>query len=248
MALFTSRDSTWTPERAARALDISRASTYRYFALLAQASFIEAAPGRGYALGPAIVEMDRQIRLSDPLLLAAVDAMIQLARTTGGQILLCRLYKGRVLCVHQERGTKVLPFVSYERGRPMPLYRGATSKAILAFLPIKALDELVRRDRAEITRAGLPADGAKLWQALEGVRAERRSITESEIDPGVCGVAVPMFERSRVAASLSVVMASSAIQSGELQRAARALTRAAQRIEAEIEEAASHRARPGDSK
>jgi DNA-binding IclR family transcriptional regulator len=235
LGLFTSKQPTWTPERAGKALGISRASAYRYFSILSQARFIELVSGRGYALGPAIVELDRQIRLSDPLVQTSVDVMVGLAKTIGGAILLCRLYKGRVLCIHQERGARVPAFVSYERGRPMPLYRGATSKAILAFLPRRELDELIERDRAEVARAGLPADGAALQQILEPIRERRYCVTASELDPGVCGAAVPLFERSRVIGSLSVALPSVAVKSGALERAARPLMQAGHRIEAELQ-------------
>jgi DNA-binding IclR family transcriptional regulator len=234
LALFTPRRPAWTPERAAQALGVSRASAYRYFALLSAADFIEATPGRGYALGPAVIELDRQIRLSDPLVQTAADTMLDLARGTGGAILLCRLYRGRVLCVHQERGAAVPAAISYERGRPMPLYRGATSKAILAFLPQRALVELALRDRAEIVRAGLPTDGAALWRSLEAVRAKRICVTHSEIDAGACGAAVPLFERERVIGSLSVVLPAASLAGASLKRATRLLARAGQRIEADI--------------
>ena len=45
--------------------------------------------------------------------------------------MLCRLYRNQVMCVHQET-TPVPPdfAIGYERGRPLPLYRGAASKII----------------------------------------------------------------------------------------------------------------------
>jgi DNA-binding IclR family transcriptional regulator len=107
LALFTPRHTTWTPERAAQTLGVSRASAYRYFALLTASGFLEPVSKRGYTLGPAIVELDRQIRLADPLVQSAADIMAGLAKSTGGMILLCRLYRDRVLCVHQERGAAV---------------------------------------------------------------------------------------------------------------------------------------------
>jgi DNA-binding IclR family transcriptional regulator len=234
LALITPRHTTWTPERAAAALGVSRASAYRYFALLTASSFLEPVSRRGYTLGPAIVELDRQIRLADPLVQGAVDIMAGLAKSTGGMILLCRFYRDRVLCVHQERGAAVPTLVSYERGRAMPLYRGATSKVILAFLPQRALATLLRRDRAEIVRSGLPADESRLRQALEPIRDKRLCVTVGEVDPGACGAAVPVFEGARLIGSLSVVLPSSAMKRGALERAARLLKNAGHRIEAEL--------------
>ena len=39
-------------------------------------------------------------------------------------VLLCRIFRETVLCVHQVTGADRPAPVSYERGRPMPLFRG----------------------------------------------------------------------------------------------------------------------------
>ena len=211
LGLFTPARPAWTPQEAAQALKLSRASAYRYFAQLEEAGFIEPAPGRRFALGPRIVELDRQIRLADPLVQASVDEMQKLARETGGIALLCRLHKDGVLCIHQERGTRAPKFVSYERGRAMPLHRGATSKVILAFLPPEP-------------------------KALEQIRRARLSIAYGEVDPEACGIAVPLFEGAHVVGSLSVVLPASVAKGRVLKSAVKSVREAGHRIESELKE------------
>jgi DNA-binding IclR family transcriptional regulator len=227
MDLFTPSRPTWTPPEAAQALKTSRASAYRYFQLLTEAGYLEEVPGHRYALGPRLVEFDRQIRLADPLVQVAVDEMVGLAAQTGGTALLCRLYKDKVLCIHQERGARVPGFVSYERGRAMPLYRGATSKAILAFLPEARLQSLLPRN-----------DGA-LRKLLERIREKRVCVTYGEVDPAACGVAVPLSEHSRVIGSLSVVLPAAEAKGRLLKSAMRLVAGSARRIEVELERGAS---------
>jgi DNA-binding IclR family transcriptional regulator len=99
---------------------------------------LERVADRGYVLGPMVVELDRQIRLADPLLEAADELPGKLAEQTGGTVLLCRFHGSKVMCIHQVKGRNPALSVSYERGRAMPLYRGATSKIILAYLPAAA--------------------------------------------------------------------------------------------------------------
>ena len=209
--LFSPRQPAWTPPEAARALKISRASAYRYFQLLQDAGFVEQVAAHRYALGPRIVELDRQIRLADPLVQASADEMVKLAKETGGIVLLCRLHKDRVLCIHQERGPRAPRFVSYERGRAMPLDRGATSKVILAFLP---------------------QGNAK---GLEEIRKERLCIAYGEVDPDACGVAVPLEERSRVVGSLSVVLPAALAKGRLLRSIVRLVREAGRRIESELD-------------
>jgi DNA-binding IclR family transcriptional regulator len=220
VGLFTPARPAWSASEAAAALKISRASAYRYFAQLEEAGFIEPVAGHRYALGPRIVELDRQIRLADPLVQAAADEMIRLARETGGIALLCRLHKDRVLCIHQERGSRAPRFVSYERGRAMPLHRGATSKVILAFLPKKDRDQLAARVDAK---------------ALDEIRRERLCVAYGEVDPDACGVAVPIEERSRVVGSLSVVLPAAVAKGRALKSTVNLVRAAGQRIESELE-------------
>jgi DNA-binding IclR family transcriptional regulator len=210
LGLFTPARPAWSATDAATALKLSRASGYRYFAQLEDAGFIEPVAGHRYALGPRIVELDRQIRLADPLVQASVDEMQKLARETGGIALLCRLHKDRVLCIHQERGARAPRFVSYERGRAMPLHRGATSKVILAFLPPQP-------------------------KALEQIRRERLCIAYGEVDPDACGIAVPLEERSRVVGSLSVVLPAAVAKGRTLKNTVKLVRGAGQRIESELD-------------
>lgn len=237
LALFTLKRPTWTPLAAAHAVNLSRASAYRYFLMLDEAGYINEVAGHRYALGPRIVELDRQIRLGDPLVQVAVDEMVKLARNTGGVALLCRLYNQRVLCIHQERGTRPPGFVSYERGRAMPLYRGATSKVILAFRSADELEMLVERDRAEVARAGLPRDGAALRKVLKPIRDDRMCIAYREVDPDACGVAVPICDGSHVIGSLSIVLPAVEAKGRSLKHACRLLAQAGVRIEADLEHA-----------
>ena len=59
------------------------------------------------------------------------------------------------MCVHQVIGRGPQEPVSYERGRLMPLFRGATSKIILAHLPARTLKSLFEQNGGEIA-AGEP--------------------------------------------------------------------------------------------
>ena len=56
-----------------------------------------------YSLGPAIIQYDRQIQLTDPLLRVSKPVMTDLLRVAprGSVVLLCRIFRETVLCVHQ---------------------------------------------------------------------------------------------------------------------------------------------------
>ncbi len=241
MGLFTQAQPVWSPEQAARTLGVSRASAYRYFALLSRAGWVEASGTGGFALGPAIVGLDRQIRLADPLLQAARDPMDDLARHTGGMVLLSRLHRDRVMCIHQSGagGRAALP-VSYERGRAMPLHRGATSKAILAFLPPRMLARMLEES----------GGSAAAKTEMQRIRANGLCMTRGEVDRGALGIAVPLFEPAggaepAVTGSLSVVLARDSVDEAAAGRATRQLRQAAARIHERLEQGHAARRRTG---
>ncbi|MDH2238540.1 HTH domain-containing protein [Pigmentiphaga sp. GD03639] len=194
------------PAQLMAELGVSRASIYRDLKALEEAGLLERVADRGYALGPLIVELDRQIRLADPLLQASGSLLRKLAAETGGTVLLCRVHGDKVLCIHQEVPADPVAPVSYERGRAMPLYLGATSKVILAHLPRAELERLWHRDRAAIVRAGFPSGLQGFLAALEPLREARACVTHSEVDPGMAGLAVALLDGQRVLGSLSVVV------------------------------------------
>lgn len=215
-----------------KALGISGATAYRYIADLQEAGLIERSSANQYVLGPTIVELDRQIRENDPLIAAAREIMKTLSERTGGTTLLSRLHGRKVICVHQVRGRCAPRQVSYERGRAMPLYRGATSRIILAHIDQDQLREMARQDAAALRSAGLPTAFEALSKVLAAWRAGKVCTTVGAIDPDAMGWAAAIHHGRQLLGSLSVVLACSAPRPA---RIADQLLRAALRIEGRVQ-------------
>lgn len=220
LRLFTPERPGWTVEEAAQALAVSTSSAYRYFAVLLEAGLVTTASSGQYRLGPAIIQYDRQIRLTDPLLQAARPAMASLrdAAPDGSVVLLCRLFGNAVLCIHQE-AAPTAEDVSYERGRPMPLFRGATSRIILAHLPPRNLRRLYDTHPDEIARFGLGHDWPAFRDGQTALRRAGHAVTHAEVDAGRTGIAVPLLDETRrVLGSLSFVIVSDHLSSNRAAR------------------------------
>jgi len=212
LRLFTLEKPEWTVEAAAVPLQVSVSSAYRYFAALTEAGLLATVANGHYVLGPAIIQYDRQIQLTDPLLRVAKPVMADIMRfaPADSTVLLCRIFRETVLCVHQVTEADKQPRVSYERGRPMPLFKGATSKIILAHLPSRDLRHLYDAYRGQIAAAKL----GDAWEAFRNNMAAMRkaghSITRAEVDPDCIGIAVPILDgHRRVMGSLSYVIPAS---------------------------------------
>ena len=236
LGLFDLSRPVITPEWLMEELGVSRASIYRDLGQLTQAGMLERVADRGYVLGPMVVELDRQIRLADPLLQAAEELLDQLAAQTGGAVLLCRFHGSKVMCIQQVNGRNPALSVSYERGRAMPLYRGATSRIILACLPQPQLKQLWAAERQTLVAAGLPDDYARLAQVLAGIRQVGYCITEGEVDPDAVGFAVPLKDGEHLLGSLSAVMPAATLTAELRKITLSRLQSAAGRIEGRLQD------------
>jgi DNA-binding IclR family transcriptional regulator len=208
LGLFTIDRSEWTVEVAAEELGVSATTAYRYFKRLTNAGLLSPVSRASYVLGPAIVQMDRQIQICDPMLRAARSVMNDLVQyaTDGSMLLLSRLFHDRVMCVHQVVGRGWLEIARYERGRLMPLFRGATSKIILAHLPPRTLKSLFARNAAAIAEAGLGKTWDEFRQQLAMLRREGVAVAHGELEIGRAGIAAPIFEGHSILGSLSFVL------------------------------------------
>ncbi|WP_427968729.1 IclR family transcriptional regulator [Altererythrobacter sp.] len=231
LSLFSLDKGIWTVEEAAQQLDLTVSTAYRYFRSLVSAGLVVAdEPGR-YSLGPAIIHLDRQMRLHDPLITTAQPIMADMASELGENnvLLLARLYRSQVMCVHQEFVVQPRLAVSYERGRPIPLHRGAASKAILAYLPSRAM----RQVKAD---SDVPEDVWKdLQPQLRQIRSRGYSLTESEIDPGMRGISAPILAPDQsVIGSLSIAAEATVQSAEELERSIQLIIRGCKLIEAAL--------------
>lgn len=204
--LFEGEAQQWTSDEMHARLGYARSTLYRYLKVLTDAGLLTSLPEVGYTLGPRIAELDYQIRTHDPLIRAARPVMAKLVHDAPGIALLCRRYRDRVLCVHQEHGTRAIRS-TYERGRARPLLRGAASRIILAFLPAPRVGRLFAEQPEEFLAAGLGATLAEVRAALKSMRQAGWDVTEGQVTPGVVGIAAPIFDsREAVLGSLSITI------------------------------------------
>ena len=160
-------------------------------------------------MGPAITQLDRQTRLLDPLIAAARGPASKIVSSLPkpAVVLVCRLYRDQVMCIYQEPAEAVGLTVSYERGKLMSLHRGAASKVILAHLPARFVKSYCLRHGDEMAKVGLGSDWQEVRVVLRTLRNKGFAMTQGELDPGVIGIAAPLFDADGdVIGSLGTVM------------------------------------------
>jgi DNA-binding IclR family transcriptional regulator len=161
-------------------------------------------PGR-YLLGPGIVHYDRQLRLADPLIQIAQPILWRMAGELEppGILFIARVYRSHLMSMIEQRLGFTAFETSYDRGRFMPLYRGAPPLAILAHTAIRNL-------RAGFIEAhAASADPLEEWRQfrrqLRDTRRRGCAIESGGVDTHATYISVPLLQQDGgVAGSLNL--------------------------------------------
>ena len=209
--LFEEEQLRWTPEQMMSRLGCPRSTLYRYLRVLANAGLVTALPDIGYTLGPRIAELDYEMRSSDPLITNGRPLLQALVKEIAGIGLLCRFYKDRVLCVHQETSAGGIRS-GYERGRAMPVARGAASRIILAHLKPVQLRQLHDSQSREFSLVGMGQTLEEVQEHLRQIRKQGYCMSRGEVTQGVVGIAAPVLDsEGAIIGSLSITVAEAGI-------------------------------------
>jgi DNA-binding IclR family transcriptional regulator len=207
---FDEAKSNWTVQELAEAIDVPTSTVYRTVRELVANGFLEPSIEAHYRLGSAFVEFDRMIRLTDPLVKHGSPLLRDLVAEVRFPCVavLARLYGDRVICAADERFDGEELVTSYERGRPMPLTRGATSKTILAQLPGRRLKKLLSTSEDQKSTPSL----REFQTELLSVRKRGYCITQGEVDKDLRGIAVPVSNGDlAISASISIIVRADSI-------------------------------------
>ncbi|MFY3704339.1 IclR family transcriptional regulator [Achromobacter dolens] len=193
---------------------LAQSTLYRQVALLKRWGFVAEHEGE-YGPGPLCVQLAWGFDQSSFLIHEAQPDMAALAAASGETIGLLVAVKDQAVCLDMVESQHPLR-CSFTKGRGLPLARGASAKSLLAFMPAPRLQAAL----AILARES-GVDPARLADELEAIRAQGYAVTDSEVDAGVWGVSVPIFQRANQAVASITLMAPS--------------TRAAQRAQAFID-------------
>jgi len=215
LRLFTPDAPAWTVPAIADALGVPASTVYRTVRDLVGGGFLEQSAEASYRLGPAFIEFDRSLRLTDPLVAAGRPVLhdVVMQAHVPCAAMLARFYNGSVMCVADEAAAETPFRSSYERGRPMPLTRGSTSKVVLAHLPPRQFNRLIE------SHSESPSNVASLRAELAEIRKRGYCSTASEIDAGLAGISAPVIvKEAGLIASLSIVAHDAGIDEGQRRR------------------------------
>lgn len=232
--LFSSNEPVLSTTAIIEALETSRSTGYRYIKALHSAGLLSTVGNGHYVLGQRIIELDLQIRNTDPLLQASKGVLEELVDTIGHSALLCTAFRDSVLCIREHRAP-LSPENRFGRGQRRPLFQGAVSKVILAYFPHHRLKSIYSKSQMEIQNAGLGDTWDTFRSTLGKIKKDGYLITKGEFNPGVYGVGAPVFNDSNVVlGSVGVAWDERERKDVDVKRAVVSVKRAAREISARL--------------
>lgn len=210
-------------------LNISVPTGYRYLKELCDSGLLAKSAGTSYIIGPKIIKLDRQIRTTDPIIATGKYIMKELVEITGCEVYLSNIYNDEILNVHSELPTEQT-VVSYSRGKPHPIYLGATSKIIIAHLSKARLTKIYNDYKEEICQAGLGKDWKEFQTNLNEWRKNGYCMTHGELTEGITGISAPVFFHEQIIGSLTLILPTSRIEVFNVEKLIALLKDAAEKI------------------
>ncbi|MEW2502728.1 IclR family transcriptional regulator [Amycolatopsis sp. CA-161197] len=201
-----------TGTQVAAQLGVARSTGYRYIQTLVANRYLEEAPGGGFRLGLRLLELARLARRTYGLSEIAMPVLTGLAESVNETVLLTRRVGDLVVCLDRAESQTHRVRISYERGSTLPVNAGASALVLLAWTDPAEARALLEGSRLQRFTAATLTEVDDLMARLEQIRADGYSITRSELDHDVLGVAAPIRDgEQRVVAAVSVAAVASRV-------------------------------------
>jgi DNA-binding IclR family transcriptional regulator len=193
-------------------LGVARSTGYRYIQTLVANRYLEEAPGGGFRLGLRLLELARLARRTYGLSEISMPVLTALAEAVGETVLLTRRVGDLVVCLDRAESQTHRVRISYERGATLPVNAGASALVLLAWTDPDEARALLEGSRLQRFTASTLTDVGALMARLEEIRAHGYSVTRSELDHDVLGIAAPIRDgEKRVVAAVSVAAVASRV-------------------------------------
>ncbi|EST11607.1 IclR family transcriptional regulator [Sporolactobacillus laevolacticus] len=219
---------TQTIAEIAQRISIPESSVYRLIQTLERNGLVERKGQGQIGLGLRILELAKSLnsQFRNRLKSSAAPLMEQLSEETKETVVLFVRTGTNVICVKSVAGQHLVRFV-VEDGKTFPIQNGASGKAILAFETSKIINQVIHTIETDLVDDFL--------EELQVIREKGFSETSSEVDPGIIGIAAPIFDQANhVIASVTVAGPGDRIKDEKLSAIVPHVIKTAKRISSSL--------------
>jgi DNA-binding IclR family transcriptional regulator len=164
---------------------LNKSTVYRLLASLRRWGFVMESDAM-YAPGPACLQMALNFDAVTLLSLHANDAMMALRDATQETVAVTVVMQQQAVCISMLEPRQSLR-CSFEKGRSLPLHRGATAKCLLAHLPVPVSQHILKAHFSNMF------ERVAHEKELLSIVQQGYACSENEVDAGVWGISAPIF-------------------------------------------------------
>lgn len=195
LSLFSQSQPIWQPDTICETLGFTRATGYRYIKELMDFGLLKKISAGHYTLGARIIELDYQLRQSDPVLLAADPVMHDLSNKTGKEIVLTALVNRRqIIDIHRLHVHAPIAATGIRsRGRQRPMFKGGAPKLLISWLPRHQQKHIYLQHAEEIRQLQMGEAWEEFRAKLDTLRKSGFYLSWGELEPNLGAAVVPVF-------------------------------------------------------
>jgi DNA-binding IclR family transcriptional regulator len=207
LGVFSETRPEWRVTDIATTLAMPKSTVHRILRVLCGHEYVaqDHVTGR-FRLGVAALELGLRAQAGRELRQAAAPVLQRLAAQTGetALVIVPNGARDRAVCVERAETRAGLKLI-LEVGRHAPLYAGASSKVLLAYMTDAEIEHVIADGLARIAPRTI-TNASALLRDLARIRRRGWAYSVEETNEGAAGVAVPIFDRNGdIAAGLSIV-------------------------------------------
>ena len=207
LSLFGSESPEWGVTEMSDHSGLPKSTVYRILRVLLKHEFLAQDPvSKRFRLGLGALELGHHAYQGLDLRDFALPVLSAAAEKSGETVTLQVLNQSRdrVVCIERVQQSSGLHLIM-DIGNTAPLHAGASSRALLAFMPDEEI-EVVLSSALEALTPHTIISPEQLRTELQQVRDNGYAVSFEETDLGAAGVAVPIFD-ARGAAVASITIA-----------------------------------------
>lgn len=184
---------------------LAKSTLYRQLVLLKRWGFVIDSHGE-YSPGPMCLTLALGFDQSSYLIRESQAELARLSVESGESIGLLVTAHNQIVCLDMVESRQPLR-CSFVKGRGLPLTKGASAKALLAFMGQESRCAILRQLHHE-NMMDSPTEQV-LQDELITIRGQGYAVSNGEVDEGVWGVSAPVFHVPQHAAAVITLMAPS---------------------------------------
>ena len=212
------RDEPVTAGELASALEIPLNTVYRLLRTLELGGLVDRSRRPYVSLGLRLMDLGlaKQRQVTRELAPVALPVLESLTESTGETSLLLMPTGARAICILAAEPSRAIR-LSYQPGRVLPLYAGASGKVMLPWVSAQLLETALAQGDGQMLGGGRRLTAGALKAELRTIKANGWCVTHDELDAGASAVAAPVFTRGgQIFASVSVAGPSKAFDEAQL--------------------------------